>query len=81
MKSKNAIKDKSFAFAVRVVRICQYLVEQKKSMCYQSNFCGVEQVLGPCCGRLNMLSQEVIFPTNWQSLKKKSMNPCIGWSS
>jgi four helix bundle protein len=30
MKSKNAIKDKSFAFAVRVVRICQYLVEQKK---------------------------------------------------
>jgi four helix bundle protein len=30
MESKNVVKDKSFAFAVRVVRTYQYLVEQKK---------------------------------------------------
>ncbi len=30
MKTENAIRDKSFSFAVRVVRLYQYLTEQKK---------------------------------------------------
>ncbi len=30
MKTENVIKDKSFAFAVRIVKLYQHLVEQKK---------------------------------------------------
>ena len=32
MKKDNVIQEKSYAFAVRVVRVCQYLVEEKREL-------------------------------------------------
>lgn len=38
MKDNNILQQKSYAFAIRVVRAYQYLANEKKNMCFQSNF-------------------------------------------
>ena len=32
MKTENAVRDKSYAFAVRVVKLSQFLVKEKKEV-------------------------------------------------
>lgn len=40
----NAIKDKSKAFAIRIVRLYRYLCDEKKNGFFQSNSYAVAQV-------------------------------------
>lgn len=37
MRNDNIIETKSVDFAVRIVKLNQYLATEKKSMCFQSN--------------------------------------------
>ena len=41
---KNIAKDKSKTFALRIVRLYQYLTDNKKNLCYLNKFCGVGPV-------------------------------------
>ena len=40
----NVIEDKSFRFAVRIVKLCQYLQEEKRNTPFQSSSCAVVPV-------------------------------------
>ncbi len=42
MKQDNIILDKSFLFAIRIVKLYKYLSDKKKNTYYQSNFYDVE---------------------------------------
>lgn len=35
---ENVVKDKSFAFAIRIVKLYKYLVEEKKEFVFQNNY-------------------------------------------
>ena len=53
MKSKedNIIAAKSYAFAVRCVKLYKYLCNDKNDYIIEDNFCGVERVLVPISKR------------------------------
>lgn len=35
---ENVVKDKSFAFAIRIVKLYKYLVEEKREFVFQNNY-------------------------------------------
>ena len=35
---ENVVKDKSFAFAIRIVKLYKYLVEEKRESVFQNNY-------------------------------------------
>jgi four helix bundle protein len=70
---KSIIKDRSFAFAVRVIRLFQYLTETKKEYVLS------KQLLrsGTAIGALVREAQKTSF-INWVLLKKNVTKPYIG---
>jgi|GEM_PF-1722404 len=45
MKTENVIQVKSYAFAVRIIRLYQHLTEKKKNLSFLSKFYVVAQAL------------------------------------
>ncbi len=72
-EKKSVIKDKSFAFAVRDIRLFQYLTEIKKEYVLS------KQLLrsGTAIGALVREAQKTSF-INWVSLKKNVTRPFTG---
>ena len=61
MKKPNIVEDKSFDFAVRVVKLYRYLCEEKRNMCCLSNYCEAAQVLVRMCVKRCMDKVSVIL--------------------
>lgn len=58
------LKDKSFAMAIRIVKLYKYLTLKNRNMCYQSNYCEVALILGLWSGKQKMLKVIQIGFTN-----------------
>ena len=78
MKKKNVVQEKSFAFAIRIVKIYSYLQAEKKSLCYQNNCCvrGLRSVL--MLKKVLVDSRKKIFYRKYPLPTKKHEKAYIG---
>ena len=58
--SKSIVRDKSKKFAIRIVRLYQYLTQEKTSLLSLNNFYALEQVLVLISQNKNSLSLKLI---------------------
>ena len=61
---ENAIERKSFAFAVRIVRLSQFLREEKREFVLSKQILRSGTSIGAMCGRLFMPPPERILSIN-----------------
>lgn len=59
LKNDNVIVEKSENFAVRIVRLYQFLCDEKKSLFFQSNCFAVAQVL------VQIFTKQLMAKANW----------------
>ncbi len=45
MQKNNIICEKSFSFALRIIKLYQHLSAEKKNLYYLNNYCGLERLL------------------------------------
>ncbi len=38
MKEKNVIREESYQFALRIIKLDKFLVDKKRNMCYRNKF-------------------------------------------
>jgi hypothetical protein len=50
---KNPLREKSFAIALRIVKLAQYLNQEKRDLCCLNSYCRAEQRSGGWCVRSN----------------------------
>lgn len=61
----NVVLAKSFDFAVRIVNLSKYLMQENDSLYCQCRFCGVEWLLVAWPEKLSMLGVGQILFTNY----------------
>ncbi len=77
---ENVVKNKSFAFAVRVVRLYQFLCNDKKEFILSKQLMRSGTSVGAMVRGLNMQRRKLILGTKWVLLKRKSTKASIGWN-
>ncbi len=50
---ENIVKDKSFAFALRVIKLAKFLESERRNLYYRVSFSGAERRLVHWCARQN----------------------------
>jgi len=63
---ENIVKNKSFVFAIRIVKLYQFLVEDKKEYVLSKQLLRNALVLEPWCEKANTLNLNWILSTKWQ---------------
>lgn len=75
MKEENAVRDKSYAFARRCVKLYKYLCEEKKEIFFQNSCSVAEQASVQILRKVNMGRRKWISQVSCQSHKKKQEKP------
>lgn len=83
MKSENVVQEKSYAFAIRIIRLCQYLTDKKKEFvlskqilrCGTSIGANVEEAIGgqsraDFISKINIAYKEARETSYWLRLLK-----------
>ena len=76
---ENVVQTKSYAFAVRIVRLYQHLAKRKRNMSCRSRSCGVGQVLGQTSRRRSAVNHGRTFSPSCPSPTKKPVRRPIGY--
>ncbi len=61
MKTGNVVQEKTYAFAVKIVKHCRFLMESKKNSSFQNNYCVQELQLEQILKRLLEVKVKRIF--------------------
>lgn len=77
---ENIIKDKSFAFALRVVRLCRYLNEAKREFVLSKQLLRSGTAIGALVREANRLRVKQTLSTKWPLLSRNPMKPITGSS-
>lgn len=75
---ENIIKSKSFLFAIRIVRLYQYLYEQKKEFVLSKQLLRSGTSVGAMIREAEHAETKMILSIKWRLLKKKLMKQFIG---
>lgn len=76
----NVVKNKSFDFAIRIVKLSQYLSNEKKEFTLSKQLLRSGTSIGAMVEKLNMLKAKTILFINLQSHKKRQMSLLTGWN-
>jgi four helix bundle protein len=78
---ENVVKSKSFAFAVRIVRLYQFLVEKEKEFVMSKQLLRSGTSVGAMVREgLNTPKQSRILHIRWLLHRKKSTKHFTGWN-
>ena len=78
---KNVVKEKSFAFAVRVVNLYKFLTTNKKEYVLAKQVLRSGTAIGALVREAEQAESKPDFITKWRSHWKKRMKPSTGWNS
>jgi four helix bundle protein len=76
----NPLKDKSFSFALRIVKLYRFLCEEKREFVLSKQILKSGTSIGANIREAQMRRVKLILSINFQLLKKKQMKPFIGWN-
>lgn len=79
-QKSNITKDKSFAFAVRIVNLEKYLRQTKRETVLSRQILRSGHRLVLTFGRAAMRNRVLILSTKWALLKRNATKHVIGWS-
>jgi hypothetical protein len=77
-QSKSILKDKSFSFAIAIVKTYKNLVEEKREYVMSKQLLRSGHLLEQIFEKLKMLKVPTTLFINWVSLKRSVMKHCIG---
>lgn len=79
-EKQNPLKDKSFHFALVIVKLYKCLSEEKREYVMSKNYFDRGLQLELIFEKLKMLKVKPILFINYLFLKKSVMKSCIGWN-
>ncbi len=75
---ESVLKDKSYQFALRVIKLYKYFIAEKKEYVLSKQILRSRAASAQILKRQIKHNQKQILFTNFQSLKKKRLKPIIG---
>ena len=76
--SENVVKDKSFVFALRIVKLYQYLTTEKHEYVLSKQVLRSGTAIGALVREAEYGESRADFALNWRSPSKKPTKPNIG---